>query len=112
PPLTVDLPLGQWRVMGTLTELRPSAALRYRASSMKARDRLRAWIAHVVLNATAEDGYPRTTLVYGEKSKFTLSPMEDANEILGDRLALYEQGLRQPLALFPETCWAYAEAAW
>ena len=31
---------------------------------------------------------------------------------LADLLALYSQGLRQPLAVFPDTCWAYAEAAW
>ncbi len=112
PPLPVDLAVGPWRVTGMLGDLRPSAALRYRAASTKAKDKLRAWITHVALNAIAQDGYPRTTLVYGVKDKFTLNPVDDAASILDELLAVYEQGLRRPLAFFPETCWAYAEVAW
>lgn len=111
-PLNVDLPVGPWRVTGILHDLHPSAALRFRAASTKTKDRLRAWVTHVVLNVMAADGYPRETVVYGVKDKLVLRPLENAQELLSDLLAVYELGLRRPLPLFPETCWAYAKTAW
>ncbi|MDQ3624120.1 MAG: exodeoxyribonuclease V subunit gamma, partial [Verrucomicrobiota bacterium] len=109
PPLTVDLPLGDWHLRGTLHQLRPNALLEYRAADLRAKDRLRAWIHHLALNAVNAAGYPRTTLVFAHDKQLMFGPVDDAREQLAALLEIYGRGLRQPLRFFPETSWKFAE---
>jgi exodeoxyribonuclease V gamma subunit len=110
PPLALDLRVAEWHVTGTLRELRKDVQLRFRASDVKPRDQLRGWIAHVLLNAAAPVDHPRLTVLCGTKKIRVFQPLENARAILADLLALYGEGLRNPLPLFPESSFAFANA--
>ncbi len=106
PPRTIDATLGEWRLTGTLHDLYPAAQLRHRAAAVKGKDLLRAWIHHLALQLG--EGEPRETLLFGKDVTWRFAAVENAPDILADLLALYGEGLRAPLPLFPETSHEFA----
>jgi exodeoxyribonuclease V gamma subunit len=106
PPLSLDATIGDWRLTGALHDLRPTAQLRQRPAAVKAKDVLRAWIWHLALQLT--DGGPRETLLFGLDAAWRFRPLDNAAELLADLLALYAEGLRTPLPLFPNTSMEFA----
>ena len=61
---------------------------------------------------------PRTRWLSSD-GEFSLEPCDDAPAVLRDLLALYRQGLREPLHFYPRSAWAFqrkgpgaARAAW
>jgi exodeoxyribonuclease V gamma subunit len=105
-PAKVDATLGDWRLTGTLHGVYPTALLRHRAAKLKSKDLLRAWIAHLALQLS--DAPCRETWLIASDGDHHFTPRDDAREILADLLALYAQGLRAPLPLFPETSREFA----
>jgi len=86
---------------------------------IKARDRLRIWIHHLVLNATAETGYPRKSILAGLRKRSgkkvwwaceydALEPQR-ALKILDALLRVYWEGLIRPLHFFPDSAYRYAQ---
>jgi exonuclease V gamma subunit len=68
-----------------------------------------------VLNSVGVDGYPRRTLLAGltkERKRvfYEYAPVEGGKSILEELLKRYWEGLKEPLHLFPEISWPYAEA--
>jgi exodeoxyribonuclease V gamma subunit len=82
----------------------------FRLSKISARDILTLWVRHLVLNAIAPDGIARTSLWVGEDKTICLGPVEDANGLLQELLAIYWQGLHRVLPFFPKSALAYANA--
>ena len=65
------------------------------------------------------DGVALRTRWLSSDGEFSLEPCDDAAEILRDLLALYRQGLSEPLHFYPRSAWAFqrkgpgaARAAW
>ncbi|HSH13510.1 MAG TPA: hypothetical protein VLA15_07165, partial [Desulfurivibrionaceae bacterium] len=83
--------------------------LRYRFAKVKAADLSDAWLHHLFLQAIAPEEALVGTFLVGTDKAFSFGPVVDAQGILVDLLALYWQGLRQPLPLFPETSREYQE---
>ena len=108
-PLPVEWQLGDWRIVGTIHDIFSDAMVRHRPAIIRAKDLIRAWIPHVVLNAVAPAGYPRTTLLFGKESARRFEPMHNAETVLESLLALYAQGLRAPLRFFPNSSLAFME---
>ncbi len=116
PPVRVELPLDSFKLVGTIEGIYPSRLLCYRAAKIRARDRLRAWIYHLVLNLLQPEGYPRITwlIALAEENKsqqwnaWQFDPLESSQSLLLDLLNLYWQGLIKPLHFFPETSWEFA----
>lgn len=118
PDLEVDLALAGFHLSGVLADLRPDHYLRYRPSAIKAKDYIRAWIFHLVLNLVGEAGHPRQTVLVGRKysprtksfstSAWRFAPVPAAGELLTGLLLSYWQGLRTPLPLFAETSLTFA----
>ncbi len=118
-PVPVDLAAGGLRLTGRLEGVRSSGLCHRRFAGIKARDRVNAWVRHLVLNAA--EGIPeaaRQTRLIGLSGRrpnpswsvVRLAPVIHARDLLGDLLALYREGLQAPIPFFPETSWAYVRA--
>ncbi|MDD5415194.1 MAG: exodeoxyribonuclease V subunit gamma [Smithellaceae bacterium] len=108
-PLDFELDLAGFRLTGRLERIWPERIIRYRCAKLKAKDRLRAWIEHLLLNAVKKGGYPRETSLIMTDGADAFGPVEDAAAILRDLLDLYRQGLTAPLRFFPASAMAYAD---
>lgn len=109
PPQEVRLAIGEWHIQGTLPDLYPEGVVQLVGWEMSARNRLKAWIHHLFLNASALPG-SRVTRLYCVDSMVEFRPLENASELLADLLALVEQGQREPLRFYPESSFLAAEA--
>lgn len=116
-PLEVDLAVSGFRLTGIIDTLYPERLLRYRYARLKARDRLKVWIHHLVLNSLKVYNYPQRSLLVSldpNNNKEPVwaaceySPVENGEEILGMLLGAYWAGLVKPLHFFPESSWVYA----
>ncbi|WP_305046295.1 exodeoxyribonuclease V subunit gamma [Geoalkalibacter sp.] len=123
PPrhLDVDLSLSGTRLTGRIALGGRGGPLRYRYARLKAKDRLDAWLAHLLLCAQQERG--GETLLVGSENLCRFAPLERgrARTLLAEFLELFRAGLCRALPLFPETSAAWAknllagkppEAAW
>lgn len=107
-PLEVELKTGNWTVTGRLDGIWSDGMLRHRPAKVKAKDRLHAWIEHLVLSVAGRQDTPRQTLLLMQDAALVYSAVENAEIYLQALLGLYEQGLTQPLVFFPETSLEYA----
>ncbi|HOD29667.1 MAG TPA: exodeoxyribonuclease V subunit gamma [Syntrophales bacterium] len=106
----VDLRLAGIHLAGALDPLYPEGLVRYRPADVKARDRLDAWIRHLILNHPGCAAPVRETRFIGRDGGVRYAPLADAERTLADLVALYLAGLRTPLHFFPESSLAYADA--
>jgi len=86
--------------------------IRYRYAKIKAKDRLRTWIHHLVLNCVRPPGYPLTSMVVGVDKAWIAweyAPVENAEDMLEKLLNKYWEGSIRPIHFFPESSWTYAE---
>ncbi|MGD0585309.1 MAG: exodeoxyribonuclease V subunit gamma [Oryzomonas sp.] len=106
-PLSLSLELGEFRLSGTLADIRGERLLRYRCARIRARDRLVLWIEHLALCCAGAGGYPRESLLVCRDSMLSLPPLRDASRLLRELLDVYGNGLRRPLPFFPETSFGF-----
>jgi len=92
---------------GVLPEVGVNGLVIYRYARPTARDYLSAWLAHLVLCASAPAGVEPRTRWFGEGQHFELTRVADAPARLAELLAFYQAGLRVPLHFFPKSAWAY-----
>ncbi|WP_252180465.1 exodeoxyribonuclease V subunit gamma [Endozoicomonas sp. 4G] len=90
-----------------------SGLLRYRAANLKAKDKLFAWIEHLLHSASLEShsetgGHTRLMGLDGE-IVFTAIPAQQARAYLDDLVSLYRQGQTRPIPFFPKTSQAWLE---
>lgn len=111
-PLDVDLRIGDFRVLGRIDGIYPEQLIRYRYAGIKAKDRLRIWIDHLVLNIAGPKEYPKRSMLAGRNGKewtaCAYGAAGDAEALLEKILSVYWQGLQSPVPFFPETAYAYA----
>lgn len=107
-PVDIELELGGFRLTGRLDRIWPDRMIRYRCARIKAKDQIRSWIEHLLLNAARPEGYPRESLLFMADGTKTFGPVENAAGILQTILALYWEGLIKPLRFFPASAMAYA----
>ncbi len=107
--IAVDIAVDDFHLTGRLINVYPEGLVSYRLANVKGRDRLVAWISHLVLNHLCEHAAVRQTILVCEDRTFRYSPMEDAEAYLLMLLNIYWKGLRKPLHFFPESSLAYAE---
>jgi exodeoxyribonuclease V gamma subunit len=108
-PLVVNITVDGFHLTGRLANIYPEGLVSYRLAKVKGRDRLRAWIFHLVLNHFGEHTAVRETILVCEDRTFRYSPVEDTETCLRNILNIYWKGLRKPLHLFPESSLAYVE---
>ncbi len=102
-PLDVDLSLGGLWLGGQLRDLGSRRLVRARFARLKAKDQLRLWVHHLVLNTLAPAGLPLFSTHLADPAEVHLRPVDGAAAVLADLLHLYREGLDCPLPFFPET---------
>lgn len=96
----------RWTLDGELDGLTPEGLLCYRPGKLSARDRMRAWLGHLVLCACRlPEGVdvPRRTTLVAEDAREVLGPVDDAHERLSELVQLMWRGLNEPLRFFIRT---------
>jgi exodeoxyribonuclease V gamma subunit len=111
PPLEVDVEIEGFRVTGRLDALYPEGMVDYRLGRQdRGRYHMDVWIDHLLLGLASKAGYPvRSILIHGE-DVWHYEGAEKSGETLGRLLALYWQGLSEPLHFFTESSFAFAQA--
>ncbi|WP_088282652.1 exodeoxyribonuclease V subunit gamma [Ideonella sp. A 288] len=113
PPqsLTLDLPVdGQtWRLHAAFGGLRPGGVVRWRYAEPSPRDRLDAWLEHLMLCALQPAGVEPVTTWLTRDDEIRFGPCHEPREALQDLLRLVGHGLREPLYFFPRTSWAFVD---
>ncbi len=117
PPARLDICLSldaaRTTLTGSLESLYPAGQLFFRCANIKTRDRLRAWLHHLVLNAAEQPVPGRRTLLLGRDGTSACGEMDrqKALGLLAALAGLFSEGLRAPLCFFPDASLAYAEAS-
>ena len=113
PPQVVELQVGDRLLRGRLDDLTDLGLLRFRAARVTPRDRLRAYLLHLVWNALPlgadEASTERHTLIYGEGGGEGFPPFAGALERLEELVEGYHLGTRTPLPFFLATSLAFTE---
>ena len=111
-PIEVDLSLAGFRLQGRLRHLRAEGLVDYRFGNLKAKDWLRIWVRHLVLNLLQPNGVaPSSTYVALDRT-LTLEPVESPAGPLADLLDLRWEGLTRPVPFFPEAALAWVETGY
>ncbi|HNL15066.1 MAG TPA: exodeoxyribonuclease V subunit gamma, partial [Accumulibacter sp.] len=101
-----------WQLAAGIGDLRADGLLHYRYARLTAQDYLSGWIDHLFLCACAPTGVVPQTEWLSSDGGYRLRPCpeDEAHRHLADLLALYRQGLSQPIPFFPKSAWAYMTA--
>jgi exodeoxyribonuclease V gamma subunit len=118
-PLDFRVDVGDFSLTGSLDRVSKERMVRYRYATLKGKDLMAGWIHHLALNCVRQEGYGRRTLLGGLSEKsgkgrkslfYEFAPLEGGEEVLKALFRRYWEGLREPLAFFPQTSWHYAKA--
>lgn len=107
PAVDIDLDLAGLRLVGRIEGGRKGTLVRYRYAKVKARDRLRLWLEHLVLAAADPGG---ESLLIASDRILRFRPVENPLLLLSTLLRRYREGLCRPLPLFGQASFKYAEA--
>ncbi|MCI0495955.1 hypothetical protein L0Z72_13200, partial [candidate division KSB1 bacterium] len=111
-PIEIDLKISNFNLTGRIDGIYPERLIQFRYAKVKARDRLKLWIYHLILNAIPIDDYPKASMLVALDpvwAAWEFLPIENSNELLAELLQIYWQGLMKPLHFFPESSWEYAQ---
>ena len=106
-PLDINLNVAGFKLRGWIDSVYADGLIHWRYGKLNARDHLKIWIYHLVLNGMAPQQYPRRSILLGRDETWVYVPVEKYEEILENLLHIYWKGLSNPLKFFPETSWVY-----
>ncbi|MBL4830096.1 MAG: exodeoxyribonuclease V subunit gamma [Aliivibrio sp.] len=97
------------QLQGWLKQRYGSGLVRYRSGKVRSQDRLTAWLDHLCLSAM---GLEQRTHLVGTDAHLQYQALgsEQAKSYLQELVALYYQGLTQPIPYFPKTALTGIEA--
>jgi len=107
PDCAVAFEAAGLQLSGRLNGLTDRGLWRVRHGRLRARDRLRLWLDHLLLNLAAPSGVPPVSTLLARDDMLRLAPEPAAAGILSDLLALYREGAARALPFYPETAWAW-----
>jgi len=108
--LELDLHLAGVNMIARVGKVYPDALVQYRYARLRAKDHLRLWLVHLLLNGFGPENYPRQSVLLGRDETWLYGPITGGQEVLERLLEIYLQGLRRPLHFFPESSLKYADA--
>ncbi|WP_372637759.1 exodeoxyribonuclease V subunit gamma [Fodinibius sp.] len=114
PDPEVNINIGEFRIVGSLTNMYEDAHMMYRFGKARPRYLIEGWIRHLLVQRVKPAEHPGRSLMFAwDKSSFqeySLSPPEDFEEILSNLMELYWRGLQHPLPLYCKSSYAYAKS--
>lgn len=109
PPLSYDIEIDGFRLVGSLTDLAEDGLLRLSVRDYGWREWLELWPRHLMLNLLAPAGVERRSRLIAGRRQEALGPRDDAREQLAALLQLYWRGLHYPSGYAPRSAAAYME---
>jgi exodeoxyribonuclease V gamma subunit len=95
---------------GTISSIWPGTLLHYRSATVKATDRLRIWIQHLLCSA-ADAAAPDASILIGTDCVWETGTLRAiARQELEKLVTLYDRGLSSVLHFFPKSSLDYADA--
>ncbi len=110
-PVAFALEGDGWTLFGQVDGLTKEGRLAFRFARIKPKDRIRAWLTHLALNAWVEmtgADAPRVTRLIGSDREERLEPTPNARERLEELINGLWAGETLPLPFFPNASWEYA----
>lgn len=99
-----------WEITGRLDWLTTDGRVVVHAATMKPKYLLRAWIAHLLLNAVdSSDLAPPVSFVYCSDKAFRFPAVRDARQLLDALVRGYRRALITPLPVFEKASYAFWE---
>lgn len=105
-PLEINLHIDNFKLRGVLNQLTRNGIVEQRVGRLRSKDRLSLWIRHLALCAMQPPGVALNSCFVAKDAQLQLQPVAQPLLWLSDLLALRWQGLRSPLAFFPESSFA------
>lgn len=116
PPLEISLELEEFTLTGKLLDIYEGGLVFYRYGRVNAKDQLRAWLSHLILNCHEDTHAPKESVLAGLDSLdrgnwrgWKFQPVVDGKSLLLGLLRVYWYGLQKPLHFFPESAFTFAE---
>ncbi len=109
PDLYAELPIGDWRIRGFISDRRGNRIAKVRAATVQPKDIVRAWCQHLFACAADPTSKPET-VVLGTKGSRHFRFVDDAHRQLETLLSIFGAGHTRPFPFFPATSEAYATA--
>ncbi|KZX02344.1 exodeoxyribonuclease V subunit gamma [Pseudoalteromonas luteoviolacea] len=108
-PVEVSLEINDVKLVGWLDKLTATKQVFYRPASIKAKDKIRAFLCHLLANLTVS---AMPTVVIGLDEQVTFEPIDSksAERLLYEWVDFYKQIITRPVPFFPATSYAFASS--
>jgi exodeoxyribonuclease V gamma subunit len=114
---TIVLDIGgeRWRLEAAFSDLRSNGLVRWKyarerdVDALRAAEALDAWLSHLVLCADPPPAVSLRTTAIARNGIWVFRKPENPRALLGDLLAIYRQGLTEPVHFFPNSSWKYCQ---
>ncbi|HUP91096.1 MAG TPA: exodeoxyribonuclease V subunit gamma [Solimonas sp.] len=110
-PLAFELPLGEFTLAGTLSQLDSDGAFSFSLRKQGVYDLMDAWLRHLVLCCVAPAGVSPRTRTLTSDGGLRFERVNEAPAQLLRLLELYWRGLQAPLSFYPKSAYALLTAA-
>jgi len=102
----IRLPLNHIELVGQVAVRQPSGKLlQFRPGNLRGKNVLRLWINHLALCASYPNAQDSSFVARDRIIRLNAVPSDRAQELLQELVMLFQQGIRQPLPLFPCDAW-------
>ncbi len=105
-PISIDLVLGEYRIVGSLEQQYEQGSLFYRYANLKGKDLLPAWITHL-LTQLMEPTENTVTWLLTKDQEWLLGDIQDSEALLVELIDHYIGGQQRPSSLLLEPAIAW-----
>jgi exodeoxyribonuclease V gamma subunit len=109
-PLEINLTIDGHNISGRFDNIWKSGMIHYRYADTKVKDRIKAWIAHLALNASGVKTLPMNSALICKDASWEMEPLAGSEELLKHLLAIYIKGQNELIRFFPESSFEYASS--
>ena len=107
PDQAIDIRIGNYRLIGKLSNLYEQGSLLYRYAGLKGKDFLRTWLHHLIVNRVTPQS---TCLLSKDDDLLFQSELGQGDDLLA-LIGIYLEGQKSPSVLFVESALAYVKQA-
>lgn len=105
----LELDVGGIHVTGEVSDLYTDGIVGYRYASIRAVDRLYAWIRHLAVCSLFEETTRFTSVFYGKNKQLRFNYVKESRQVMEELLSLYVKGMSEPLHFFPGSSLVYVQ---
>jgi exodeoxyribonuclease V gamma subunit len=104
----IDITVGDYRLLGKLSQVYEQGSLIYRYANIKGKDFMLAWLHHLIMNHVQ----PQNTHLLSLDEQLVFSSHEvEPSDTLSNLINIFIQGQQQPDAFFTEATFSYVKQA-